>query len=139
MSGSVFVDTNVLIYAHDADAGPKHEVAAASIRELWSSRRGVLSTQVLQEFYVNVTRKIASPLPRAEAREVITTYGVWPMIEVNVADVVRASEIEERYQLSFWDGLIVAAAEKGGAEILLTEDLSQGQRFGGVVVKNPFS
>ena len=77
MSGRAFVDTNVLVYAHDVDAGERHVVAARLVAELWETRGAVISTQVLQEFYVNATRKIPSPLPRAAAREVIKTYAVW--------------------------------------------------------------
>src|SRR5713101_5296062 len=77
MTDRTFVDTNVLIYAHDMDAKAKHEVAQSILRELWSRRTGVLSMQVLQEFYVNVTRKIASPLPKDLARLAVNTYSIW--------------------------------------------------------------
>jgi predicted nucleic acid-binding protein len=138
MSDSVFVDTNVLIYAHDVDAGRKHAVAAQLVRDLWSSREGVLSTQVLQEFYVNVTRKIPAPVSRALARELLRTYAVWRVVLIDVDDVSRASELEEEIQLSFWDALILAAAAKAGAKILLSEDLNPGQIIRGVRIENPF-
>jgi predicted nucleic acid-binding protein len=77
MSGKTFIDTNVLIYAHDADAGAKHEIAKTVLRDLWSERTGVLSVQVLQEFYVNVTRKVPSPLSRDLARLVVSSYAIW--------------------------------------------------------------
>ncbi|HEX4643418.1 MAG TPA: PIN domain-containing protein, partial [Candidatus Acidoferrales bacterium] len=77
MNGKTFVDTNVLVYAHDVDARAKHEVARDILRELWSERTGVLSMQVLQEFYVNVTRKIRSPLSKDSARRVVTSYAIW--------------------------------------------------------------
>jgi predicted nucleic acid-binding protein len=110
MKGKVFVDTNILIYAHDLDAGGKHEKAAASLEDLWEEEAGVLSTQVLQEFYVNVTRKIASPLSPVQARTIIENYLVW-QIEVNAPEtILLASFIEERHHLS-WDSLIVAAAQ----------------------------
>jgi predicted nucleic acid-binding protein len=138
MSDKVFVDTNILIYAHDVDAGRKHDVAAERVRELWISRDGVVSIQVLQELYVNVTRKIPKPLSRKVARELVGTYAAWTVQRVGASDVVRASEIEERHKLSFWDALIVVAAHKAAATTLLSEDLSHGQRIEGVRVENPF-
>jgi predicted nucleic acid-binding protein len=138
MSGKVFVDTNVLIYAHDADAGLKRDIAARRLRELWTSRRGVLSAQVLQEFYVNVTRKIPKPLPRSQAREIIRSYAVWQIETIAAEQVLRASEIEERYQLSFWDALIVVAAWEAGADTILSEDMPGGQRIESILIENPF-
>ncbi|MGH7268818.1 MAG: PIN domain-containing protein, partial [Polyangiaceae bacterium] len=110
MSDRVFIDTNVLIYAHDVDAGEKHTVAAGLVEDLWSSKLGALSVQVLQEFYVNVTRKIRSPLPKKAAREVVKTYSAWHVEPVGAEDVVRASAVEERHKISFWDALIIVAA-----------------------------
>ena len=138
MSDRVFVDTNVLIYAHDAMAGRKHAVARETVRGLWSSRNGALSTQVLQELYVNVTRKIPSPLSRSLAREIVETYGVWHLENIGLAHVLRASELEERHRLSFWDALIVAAAQAAGASRILSEDLSDGHRIAGITIENPF-
>ena len=138
MSASVFIDTNVLIYAHDTDAGRKHEAAAAILRELWETRTGRLSTQVLQEFYVNVTRKIPKPLGRRQARDVIAGYAVWEVAGLSARDVVDASEVEERHKLSFWDALIIVAARKAGAATLLSEDMNHGQRIEGVRIENPF-
>jgi predicted nucleic acid-binding protein len=138
MSDRVFVDTNVLIYAHDLDAGSKHTTAARIVEEVWSSRNGALSVQVLQELYVNVTRKIRKPLTKKLAREVIEAYSAWHVEVVAADDVLRASILEERYRLSFWDALILVAAKKAGAETLLSEDLSHGQRIDGVTVENPF-
>ena len=137
MTASVFVDTNVLLYAHDLDAGPKHETARRLVMELWSEQRGVLSTQVLQEFYVDVTRKLR--LPRAEAREALVDFGTWKVERIGVPHILRASELEERFQLSFWDALIVAAAAAAGADEILSEDLSHGQRIDGVLIQNPFA
>lgn len=138
MNDSVFVDTNVLIYAHDREAREKHVVAAQLLKELWSSRTGVTSTQVLQEFYVSATRKIPVPLSRSLARDVVEQYSAWPIVEIDVQTICRASEIEERHQLSFWDALIVAAAVRSGAATLLTEDLNHGQEIEGVRIENPF-
>lgn len=126
MSDKTFVDTNILIYAYDLDSGTKHTVAADRLRQLWRGA-GVLSTQVLQEFYVNVTGKIAKPVSPAEARAVISRYLVWPIEENSGDSVMRASEIQERHPLSFWDALILAAAARAGAAILLSVDLNHGQ------------
>lgn len=138
MKEKVFVDTNILIYAHDLDAGSKHDIAVSLIKEFWEKGTGILSTQVLQEFYVNVTRKILKPILPAKARGIIESYLVW-QVEVNRPDtILLASEIEERYLLSFWDSLIVAAARNAKADKILTEDLKHGQRLEGILIENPF-
>jgi predicted nucleic acid-binding protein len=138
MSDKVFVDTNVLVYAHDLDAGERHDIAARLVSALWEARTAVISTQVLQEFYVNATRKIPSPLPRAVARQVVRTYAVWQTEIIGPPEIEAASEIEEQHQLSFWDALIVAAARKGGASRILTEDMSPDRSISGVRIENPF-
>lgn len=138
MSDRVFVDTNVLVYAHDLDAGQRHDVALRVVSELWESRSAVISTQVLQEFYVNATRKIPSPLPRSTARQIVRTYSAWQTELVGPAEIEAASEIEEQHQLSFWDALIVATARKGGATCVLTEDMNAGQVVSGIRIDNPF-
>jgi predicted nucleic acid-binding protein len=139
MTGKTFVDTNILIYAHDRDAGRKGEIAAARIRELWDTEQGVLSVQILQEFFVNATRKIANPLPLPTAREVLRVYRPWVRREATADTVLRATELMELAQLSFWDALIVAAAEEAGAKTLLSEDLNDGQVIAGVKILNPFN
>jgi predicted nucleic acid-binding protein len=138
MSDKTFVDTNILIYAHDVDAKAKHEVARRVLRELWSQRAGVLSMQVLQEFYVNVTRKIASPLPRDVARLVVNSYSIW-CVETTPAEIEAAFRIEDESRIGFWDALIVAAAAKCGAVRILSEDLKAQQRIAGVRIENPFT
>ena len=138
MNGKIFVDTNILIYAHDLDSGMKHEKAAALLGQLWESETGVLSTQVIQEFYVNVTRKIPHPLSPAQARGLIDNYFAWPIIINGTETIRRASEIEERYRLSFWDALIIAAAVEGRADQILTEDLKAGETIEGIQIVNPF-
>jgi len=134
-----FVDTNVLIYAHDRDAGIKHDQAKHILIDLWNQENGCLSAQVLQEFFVNVTRKIPQPLSTAVAREVIRTYLPWIKTAVDGEMVIRASEIADAWQTSFWDGMIIAAAERSGATELLTEDLQSGQHIAGLVLLNPFA
>jgi predicted nucleic acid-binding protein len=137
MSDRTFVDTNVLIYAHDSDAKSKREVARHILAELWSSRTGVLSMQVLQEFYVNVTRKIAVPLPKSAAREIASSYAIW-CIEITPAEILSAFQIEDQSKIGFWDALIVASAIKCGASRILSEDLNPGQMIAGVRIENPF-
>ncbi len=136
-SDKAFVDSNVLIYAHDVDAGHKYEVAKALLRDLWLTRTGILSTQVLHEFYVNVTRKIKRPLSKADARRVVETYTPW-CLAPETADVNDAFRIEDEARIGFWDALILAAAARGGAQRVLSEDLNPGQIISGVTVVNPF-
>ncbi len=137
MSDIAFVDSNILIYAHDVDAGVKRERAAAKLRELWNSGTGRLSVQVLQEFYVNATQKLATPIARTMAREIIKTYGVWVHRAATVETVTRATEISDLARISFWDALIVASAEEVDADELLSEDLNDGQAIAGIKVVNP--
>ncbi len=138
MSARIFVDTNVLVYAHDVDAKAKHDAAKGVLLELWSQRTGVLSMQVLQEFYVNVTRKITSTLPKNVARQVVNTYSVW-CVETTPTEIAAAFRIEDESGIGFWDALIVAAAAKSGATHILSEDLNAGQMIAGVRVENPFA
>ena len=138
MSDKTFIDTNVLIYAHDLDAKAKNEIAKAALRELWSERTGVLSMQVLQEFYVNVTRKIPPPLSKDSARSVVNSYAIWCM-ETTPAEISGAFRIEDESQIGFWDALIVSSAVKCGATRILSEDLNTGQRIAGILVENPFA
>jgi predicted nucleic acid-binding protein len=138
MSDKTFVDTNVLIYAHDIDAKAKQETAKRVLQQLWSERTGVLSMQVLQEFYVNVTRKIPRPLSKESARLVVSTYSIW-CVDTTSAEIASAFRIEDESQIGFWDALIVAAAIKSGATRLLSEDLNAGQTVSGVRVENPFA
>jgi predicted nucleic acid-binding protein len=138
MSDKTFVDTNVLIYAHDVDAKAKHQLAKNVLRELWSRRSGVLSMQVLQEFYVNVTRKIASPLPKADARRVVNSYSIW-CVETTPTEIAAAFRIEDESRIGFWDALIVASAAKAGTVRILSEDLNAGQIIAGIRIENPFA
>ncbi len=138
MSARTFIDTNVLIYAHDIDATAKNEVAKAVLRELWSERTGVLSMQVLQEFYVNVTRKIGTPLPKDTARKVVNSYVAWCM-ETTHFEISAAFRIEDESRIGFWDALIVSSAVKSGATRILSEDLNAGQLISGIHVENPFA
>jgi len=133
-----FVDTNVLAYAYDRSETVKQSVAQAQLEVLWRNRTGTLSTQVLQEFYVVATRKLAAPMHRTTARKIVALYAEWPVVQVDAPLLLAASELEERHTLSFWDALIVEAARRSGATRLLTEDLQAGRRIGGVRIENPF-
>jgi predicted nucleic acid-binding protein len=138
MTGKVFVDSNILVYAHDADAGPRQKLAAARIKDLWEDELGCISTQVLQEFYVTVTQKLVKPLPRSEARQIVRDYAEWVASPTTAQTVIRASEIAEVWKLSFWDSLILAAAEEQDCSTVLTEDLNPGQTVAGIQIVNPF-
>jgi len=137
MSDKTFIDTNVLIYAHDIDANAKHKIAKEVLQELWSERTGILSAQVLQEFYVNVTRKIPSPLSKDLARLVVSSYAIW-CLETTPTEILAAFRIEDESRIGFWDALIVSSAAKSGANRILSEDLNAGQRIAGILVVNPF-
>ena len=137
MSDRYFVDTNILMYAHDSAAGDKHEHAKVLVEKLWETRSGVVSTQVLQELAVNLRKKAKKPLDAKATRDVVSDYLSWQVV-VNAGDsILDALDLEARYQVSFWDALVIQAAQVGGAEILYSEDLSDGQRYGTVRVKNP--
>ena len=133
-----FVDTNVLVYAHDRSEDRKQRVAQALLEELWANRTGTLSTQILQEFYVVATRKFSPALSRRAAREIVALYGTLPLVSVDLPLILTASQLEERLKLSFWDALVVEAARRAGAARLVTEDLQGGRSIGGVRISNPF-
>ncbi len=137
MPDRVFVDSNILVYAHDRSQPLKYSKAPAVVRKCWEEASGCLSLQVLQEFYVTLTRKVRHPLPLPIARALIATYAVWPLAVLAPEHLVRASEVEERYQLHFWDALIVVAAALLGAGTILSEDLADGQTIEGIVIHNP--
>jgi len=139
MNEVVFVDTNILVYAHDRDAGERWSRASQVLTELWDSRGGRLSVQVLQEFYAVATGKLKSAVGAGAAREVISTYAPWVSVATDVSTVLRGAELAELAQLSFWDGMIVAAAEQCGATTLYTEDLNEGQVIAGVRIVNPLT
>jgi predicted nucleic acid-binding protein len=132
----VFVDSNVLLYAVD-EADPNKQRAARNWRaELWKSRRGRVSFQVLGEFYVNAVRK--QPAVRDEARAEVRDLLAWNPVVTDEALLERGWKLQDRYQLSYWDALIVAAAKAASCRYLLTEDLQAGQKLDGIEVVNPF-
>ena len=133
-----FIDTNIIIYAYDVTAGKKHETARIIITDLWDSGLGVISTQVLQEFFVNVVQKIPKPIDKQQAKEIVRDFLKWHVV-VNTGDsIIDAIDICSRFGYSFWDSMIIEAAIKGGAAVLISEDLQGGQVLSGVTIKNPF-
>ena len=138
MSDKYFVDTNILMYAHDKAAGAKHERAKALVEELWRDRTGVVSTQVLQELSVNLRKKVRQPVDAKATRDIVADYLAWQVIVNGGEAILDALDIEKRYQISFWDALIVQAAQSSGAEVLYSEDLADGQRYASIHVLNPF-
>ena len=133
-----FVDTNILIYAHDISAGQKHGRAKELMRDLWHSGDGCLSIQVLQEFYVNVTQKVTKPLSAEAAAQIIADLSVWEVHCPKTEDVLHAIRLQKRYQISFWDAMILVSALQLGCHMLWSEDLNPGQVYEQVEVKSPF-
>ena len=135
---TTFVDTNVLVYARDTSELDKQPLAAAWMEHLWRTRSARTSVQVLNEYYVTVTRKLSPGLDQATARNDIRDLGAWQPTVVDHATIATAWDLEDRYSLSWWDSLIVASAVELGCDRLLTEDLQDGQEFDRLVVTNPF-
>jgi len=133
-----FVDTNVLIYAYDVSAGIKHQRAKELLSSLWEDENGCLSVQVLQEFYVVATKKMTRPLSPQMASQIITDLSVWRIHAPQVHDVINAIDLQQRYQLSFWDAMIVNSALTLDCAILWSEDLNHLQTYQQVRVQNPF-
>ncbi len=136
MPADIFIDTNILVYAHDLDAGHKHNIAKRFVAELWQQPNwpGV-SVQVLQELYVNLYRK---GIPTLEARETVQDYAAWHVVESSVSLLEEGMDETERWRLSLWDGLIVAAARRIAASVIYSEDLSDTQDYAGIRIVNPF-
>lgn len=133
-----FVDTNVLVYAYDRGAGDKYTKARSTISQLWNESSGVLSTQVLQEFYINVRRKAQRPISISSARSLVADYMAWDPVVNDGTSILEAMDAERHYKISFWDALIVVAAQKSEADVILSEDFGHGQKYGSVRVLNPF-
>lgn len=134
-----FVDTNVLVYAHDTSAGIKQEQAKALMQTLWQTQSGCLSIQILQEFYVTVTQKVKRPLSPQTTAQIIEALQVWRMHSPKPADVLAAIKLQTRYQTSFWDAMIIQSAIQLKCATLWSEDLNAGQSYQTVSVENPFA
>lgn len=132
-----FVDTNILVHAHDSSSGLKQNRAAALLEELWATGEGSVSVQVLQEFFVTVTRKVPHPLPVDAAREIVADFALWDVHEPDADDVLGAIDIHTRHGLSFWDAMIVRSALSQSCTVLYSEDLSGGARYDGMEIIDP--
>jgi len=138
MSDRILVDTNILVYAYDADAGDKRAKAEATIDSLWDQSAGVLPTQVLAEFFITVTRKVKQPLPVGDARQIIEDYrAAWRVFDTTPDTVLLAIDGVERHQLSFWDAMIWASAVINGVAKIYSEDMQHGRTIDGVQIENP--
>jgi predicted nucleic acid-binding protein len=133
-----FLDTNVLFYALDNSAGAKHERAEVLLTELWLSRQGCVSIQVLQELYVSCTRRLKGITPE-DLHRIVEDLSRWRVFSPAARDVLAAIDLHKRYRVSFWDAMIVHSANRLGCAVLWTEELNAGQRIGNVEVKNPFA
>jgi predicted nucleic acid-binding protein len=134
-----FVDANVLVYAFDRSAESKHAIARRLLERLWETGVGCLSVQVLQEFFVIVTRKVARPLSADDAADRIRELAMWKVFAPTADDVLGAIEIQKHAKIAFWDAMVVRAAAESGCDVLWTEDLNDGQLLRGVRVRDPFA
>ncbi len=132
-----FVDTNILVYAYDTTNTEKHQRALNLISELWDSRLGCLSIQVLQEFYVTLTQKIPNPLKPQDTSQIIEDLGQWRLHKPELNSIVEAIHIQQQNKISFWDAMIICSAKKLGCKIVWTEDLIANQLYEGLKVVNP--
>lgn len=139
MPQKVFVDTNILVYAHDPDASAKRVVAAQILEKLWADSRGVLSLQVLQEFYVVLSKKLDKKIPPRTANEILRDYSVWEVVTIQVEDIFEAITLQKTQRFSFWDSLIVRAAQVAECHILLSEDFQSGRILDHLEIINPFT
>ena len=134
-----FVDANVLVYAFDSSAGRKQQAAKALLERLWESNTGCVSMQVLQEFFVTVTKKVAKPLPVEDAKARVREFAAWRVFAPTPEDVLGAIDLHTQAKIGFWDAMIVLAAAESGCDVLWTEDLNDGQSLRGVRIRNPFT
>ena len=138
MSDNIFVDTNILLYSRDASEPAKQSIASDLLDGLWETRSGRVSVQVLNEYFVNATRKLDPGLSPEEAWDDIEALNAWKPLPLDMAILTRAFAVHRRYGLSWWDSMIVAAAEASACTIIYSEDLSDGANYFGITVVNPF-
>lgn len=139
MKDKVFLDTNIIVYAHDRSSREKHAVAREIMDHLWESRKGVISVQVLQEFFVCVTKKIGKPLHLKNARTILEYLSTWDVVVNDKYITLKAIDLQEKYQFSFWDSLVIQAAIQGKARILFSENLADDQVVKDIKILNPFT
>ncbi len=137
MTAECFLDANVLVYA--VSNAPAEADKKKRALELVARNDFGVSAQVLQEFYVTVTRKLKQPIPDEDALKFIRSLSAFPLVPVDFALIERGAALSKRYQISYWDGAVIAAAERLSAKTIYSEDLSDGQRYASVLVVNPFS
>ena len=133
-----FVDTNLLLYSFDPTVVLKHTVSVAILKSIWERNTGCISIQVLQEFYVNSTRKLSPPMSLSNAKKIVERYSTWQVHVPTAQDIVKAIDLQQRSQASFWDAMIIQSASSLRCTTLWSEDLNHGQKYLGVEVKNPF-
>ena len=138
MTAAIFVDTNVLLYAVDDKDHGKRDAARMWLSACWNQRCGRLSTQVLNEFYVNARKKFPRQLTQGDARAQVRQYQHWRPWTIDHATIETAWAIESRYSINYWDALMVAAAQHLGCTMLLTEDMQHDQQVDSVRIVNPF-
>ncbi len=136
--GRFFVDTNLLVYAYDSSAGKKWKTSLEILSLLWTHRTGVLSTQVIQELFVDLTQKVKNPILAEAAKEIVFDLLRWPLVVNDGGNILRAIDLQIKYHFSFWDSLILQAAIASKSEFLLSEDFEDGQVIESVTVINPF-
>ena len=136
--GDRFIDSNIIVYAYDNHEPEKQAIARKIITSAIEEESGIISAQVLGEFFVVVTRKIRSPLSVKEAERIIHLLSVLTVVEIDLSLVKRAIEIQKEYAISYWDSLILASAEKAGCSTVFSEDLNEGQKYNHILVENPF-
>jgi predicted nucleic acid-binding protein len=134
----IFLDTNILVYAYDRSAGIKHELAARLMETCWENHNACISMQILQEFFVTVTRKIAHPMEHFLARQIVADLLQWKLHISDSKDLLQAIDFHKSFQLSFWDAMVIQSALRLGCTHLYSEDLSSGQKYDKVLVLNPF-
>jgi predicted nucleic acid-binding protein len=137
-TGPQFVDTNILVYAHDASAGSKGDAARALLESLWDSGEGCLSVQVLQEFFAVTTRRTKRLLEPAAAAAIVADFARWRVHSPLASDVLAAIELHRKRQVSLWDAMILRSAAQVGSRLVWSEDLGPGQDYGGMTVRSPF-
>lgn len=138
MINKIFVDTNILVYAHDLEAGAKHRKAAQILEQIWQQKNGVLSIQVIQEFYVTLTRKLKKPLKQKIAKSLVEKYGHWQIMAPQMPQVLAAMDLQRKNRFSFWDAMIVQSALEAECAILLSEDMQHGRCIYNLAIQNPF-
>lgn len=134
-----FVDANVLVYAFDSSAARKRPAAQQLLERLWERGTGCVSVQVLQEFFVTITKKVPKPLPVDDAKARIREFAAWTVFVPTADDIVAAIDLQTEAQIGFWDAMVVLAAAESECDVLWTEDLNDGQLLRGVRIRNPFS